>query len=110
MELYSLNISLQKKWYVADVFTKGPGHEQLDYQLPGSHIIMFKSEECWKEQTLHKNIFIELLVVNQVHASQRLACAWFLEIAFVREVGMGVCVDVSAPQAIKNHSCEIKSE
>ena len=40
--------------------------------------------------------------------------AWFLETAFVREVGMYVylfvCVCVSAPQAIKNHSHEMKSE
>ena len=31
-------------------------------------------------------------------------CTWFLEIAFVQEVGM--CV--SAPQAIKNNSHEMK--
>ena len=34
------------------------------------------------------------------------ACAWFLEIAFVQEVGM--CV--FAPQAIKNHSRGMKPE
>ena len=31
----------------------------------------------------------------------------FLEIAFVREVGMYVCVCVSAPEAINNYSCEM---
>ena len=30
--------------------------------------------------------------VNQVHAGQRLARAWFFEIAFVRNVSMSVCV------------------
>ena len=37
------------------------------------------------------------------------AHAWFLEITFVREVGMRV-VCVSAPQAVKNYSREMKSE
>ena len=36
--------------------------------------------------------------------------AWFLEIAFVQEVGMCIClcVCVPTPQAMKNHSCEMK--
>ena len=34
------------------------------------------------------------------------ACAWFLEIAFVRDVSMSVCVCVSAPKAINYiHMC-----
>ena len=46
--------------------------------------------------------------------TRRPARAWFLEIAFVREVGMRVCVCVcvcvcvSAPEAINNYSREIK--
>ena len=42
-------------------------------------------------------------ILNQVHA-------WFLEIAFVREVSMSVCVTVFVcvrPQAIKNYSREM---
>ena len=30
--------------------------------------------------------------LNQARASQRLACTWFLEITFVHEVGVCVCV------------------
>ena len=45
--------------------------------------------------------------LNQVRAGQRPACAWFLEIAFVREVGVCVCVCVSAPEGINNYSCEM---
>ena len=52
------------------------------------------------------------LLLNQVHAGQRLACAWFFEIAFVCEVSMSVCVCVcvcvSTPEAINNHSREMK--
>ena len=41
--------------------------------------------------------------------AHRPARAWFLEIVFVKmSVCVGVCV--SAPQAIKNHSCELKPE
>ena len=36
-------------------------------------------------------------------------CGWFLEVAFVWEVGMCACV-CPRPQAIKNHSCEKKPE
>jgi len=35
-----------------------------------------------------------LLFLNQVHAGQRSACDWLLEIAFVRDVCMRVCVCV----------------
>ena len=35
------------------------------------------------------------MFLNQARASQRLARAWFLEIAFVREVGMRVCLRLS---------------
>ena len=41
------------------------------------------------------------------------ACAWFLEIVFMKTsvcVCVCVCVCVSAPQAIKNHSREMKPE
>ena len=38
------------------------------------------------------------------------ALAWFLEIAFVQEVNMHVCLCVSAPWATKNHLCEMKPE
>ena len=47
-------------------------------------------------------------LLNQARAGRRPARAWFLEIAFVREVSMRVCVDVcvcvcvSAPEAINN--------
>jgi len=34
--------------------------------------------------------------LNQVRAGRRLAHAWFLEIAFVRDVSMHVCVCVCA--------------
>ena len=37
----------------------------------------------------------------------RPARTWFLEIAFVQEVGMRTCV---RPQAIKNYSCGMKAE
>ena len=30
-------------------------------------------------------------LLKQVHAGRRPACTWFLEIAFVREVGVCVC-------------------
>ena len=43
----------------------------------------------------------DLKFLNQAHA-------WFLEIVFVGEVGIHVCVP--APQAIKNHLCEMKPE
>ena len=39
----------------------------------------------------HLNFFVFL---NQARASERPACAWFLEIAFVCKVGMCVCVCV----------------
>ena len=42
--------------------------------------------------------------LNQARAGRSVR-AWFLEIAFVREVSMRVCVDVwcvSAPEAINN--------
>ena len=39
-----------------------------------------------------------MIMLSQSHAGQRPARAWFLEIAFVREVGMSACV--SAPEAI----------
>ena len=51
-------------------------------------LLNFKSSHC---SGLSHN------VLNQVHVSQS---AWFLEIAFVRDVGMCVCVCVSAPKAI----------
>jgi len=40
------------------------------------------------------------IFLNQSHASKRQACAWFLEIAFVRDVCILVCA--SAPEAINN--------
>ena len=52
------------------------------------------------------------LFLNQARANQRPAHTWFLEIAFVWEVGMRVHVYVCVclPRAIKNYSCEMKSE
>ena len=38
---------------------------------------------------------------NQARAGRRPARAWFLDIAFVREVGMRVCV-CARPEAINN--------
>ena len=59
-------------------------------------------------------------VLNQVHTSHRPARAWFLEIAFVREVSMRVyvcvrmcvcvCVCVSILEAMKNKWRDMKSE
>ena len=42
--------------------------------------------------------------LNQACAGLQPARDWFLEIAFVREVGMRVCVDVcvSAPEVMNN--------
>ena len=47
--------------------------------------------------------------LNQARASQRPVHAWFLEILFVREVGVCVCVCVcvSAPEGINNYSREM---
>ena len=53
-------------------------------------------------------MYRRLLFLNQAHAGHSPARAWSLEIAFVREVGMHVCVDVcvdvcvSAPKAMNN--------
>ena len=52
-------------------------------------------------------------IFNQECAGQRPAYTWFLEIAFVQEVGLCVCVCVCVCvcprlQAIKNHSREMK--
>ena len=44
--------------------------------------------------------------LNQAHAGLQPVRAWFLEIAFVREVGMCVCVSV--PEGINNYSREMK--
>ena len=41
-----------------------------------------------------------MIFLNQAHAGLQPAHAWFFEIAFVHEVGMSVCVCVSAPEAI----------
>jgi len=40
--------------------------------------------------------------LNLVHASLKPVHNWFLEIAFVHDVSMFVCVCVSAPEAINN--------
>ena len=48
-----------------------------------------------------------MLFLNQARAGHRPARAWFLEIAFVREVGMRVCVRVCVcvrPRGYKLHS------
>ena len=48
--------------------------------------------------------------LNQAYAGQRPEHTWFLEITFVWEVGMHVCVCVCVcvcPQAIKNYSHEM---
>jgi len=42
------------------------------------------------------------MLLNQARAGLRLARDWFLEIAFVRDVSMCMCVCVSAPEAINN--------
>ena len=49
-------------------------------------------------------------LLNQAHTGLWPAHVWFLEIVFVHEVGMRVCVFVcvSAPQAINNYSHEMK--
>ena len=57
------------------------------------------------ENKLYCN-WIRINFLNQARAGLRLARAWFLEIAFVREVSMCVCVCVdvcvSAPEAMNN--------
>ena len=56
---------------------------------------------CSKAVSCTDSIFL-----NQARAGHRPACAWFLNIAFVREVSMRVCVwmcvCVSAPEAMNN--------
>jgi len=42
------------------------------------------------------------MFLNQVHAGLWPVHDWFLEITFVRDVSMFVCVCVSAPEAINN--------
>ena len=68
-------------------------------------------------QLTFENILCLILAIfgwflNQARAGRRLAHAWFLEIAFVHDVGMRVCVCVSvclsAPEAINNYSREMK--
>ena len=50
-----------------------------------------------------------LQFLNQARASRRPVRAWFLEIAFVREVGMCVCVCVCVcPRGYKLHSHDIE--
>jgi len=53
---------------------------------------------------LFKFAFFSSEFLNQAHAGWRLARNWFLEIAFVHDVCMHVCVCVcvSAPKAINN--------
>ena len=49
--------------------------------------------------------------INQARAGQRPAYVWFLEMTFVQEVGMHVCLSVCVrPRAIKNYSHQMKSE
>ena len=59
------------------------------------------------DSSLCTNCKYTTTVLNKARAGQR-----FLEIAFVWEVGMRVCLClcVSVPRAIKNYSCEMKSE
>ena len=54
-------------------------------------------------------VLAELLsfLLNQARAGQRLAHAWFVKIAFVREVGMSLCVCVR-PRRYKLHSYDIE--
>ena len=58
-------------------------------------------------QYLYKIWILDINLLNQTHA-------WFLETVFVQKVGMRlfvcVCACMSAPQVIKNHSCDIKPE
>jgi len=49
---------------------------------------------------LFNSYLVVLLLLNQARASQRSAHDWFLEIAFVRNVSMHVCVP--APKATNN--------
>ena len=55
-------------------------------------------------------LYILATLLNQARAGRRPARAWFLEITFVRDVGMRVClrVCVSTPEAINNYLREIK--
>ena len=52
----------------------------------------------------HNIMFCLNVLLNQARAGRRPARAWFLRIAFVREVSMRVwmCVCVSAPEAMNN--------
>ena len=45
--------------------------------------------------------------LNQVCTGLQLVQAWFLEIAFVRKVGVCMCVCVSAPEGINNYLHEM---
>ena len=44
-------------------------------------------------------------LLNQVRADQRPACTWFLEMAFVHNIGVCACVH---PQGYKLHSHDIE--
>ena len=57
---------------------------------------------------MYKLCINQYLVLNQAHASQKLAHAWFLEIAFVHDVGMCACVYVH-PRGYKLDSRDIES-
>ena len=70
-----------------------------------SELVVFASSvELVSE--LHPSVFLSsddtFALLNQAHA-------WFLEIVFVK-MSVCVCVCVSAPQAIKNYSREMKPE
>ena len=74
------------------------------FQKVGSHLV--------SATRILSNINDYIMFLNQARAGRRPARAWFLRIAFVREVSMRVCVDVcvcvcvcvcvSAPEAMNN--------
>ena len=59
-------------------------------------------------------IVTSLRILSIFKPGQRPARTWFLEIAFVWEVSMHVCLFIvclcARPQAIKNHSREVELE
>ena len=72
--------------------------------------------KCWQCcESLNRKILLRQKLNNPLYGNRLLnqAHAWFLKIDIVRTsvcVSVSVSVCVSAPQAIKNYSREMKSE
>ena len=80
--------------------------------LENLHLVITEILECIIDQIYVINNYyyqVNLMITTLHLRCKNPVCAWFFEIAFVQKVGMRICVFVS-PQAIKNHSRELKSE